>query len=241
MSDDISHALSLEQRFGVLRKFLKPEIRHDQKILPRPFTAEFAGSPSSGKTTAMVELDNFLREQGLRVIRIQEGAEIVRNISRSTPLYNITTGLHALRPLISIANGHTYDVAIFDRGVFDTVHWMTYWLEKGQLTLEEFKNYRDFFLSRFWTNDIDISFFFVCDARVAMERELRIAISQKPRETTNEESIRRMVDRYKKIFGNLSPQYSQLRFLDTTLLDVKDMVWRVTEEVTKAFEKRLET
>ena len=112
-------------------KYLKSDIRYDLHHIPRPFFVEFTGSPSSGKTTTIKKFDEFLRREGFRVYRPQEGAEVIRHIDRVTPVYNIRTALYALNILLDLAHGHLYDVVAFDRAIFDAYGWMKYWLDKG--------------------------------------------------------------------------------------------------------------
>lgn len=146
-----------EEKAKKILEYLKSDLRYDEQFLPRPFFLEFTGSPSSGKTTTITELDKFLRRHGFRVLRPQEGAEVIRHIPRTTPLYNIRTGLYALNKLIDESYGHLYDVIIFDRCVFDAYCWMMYWEEKNKLTKEEKELAQSFFLSRFWMEKIDIA------------------------------------------------------------------------------------
>lgn len=227
-----------EQKARVILNYLKNTVRYDTNFLPRPFFLEFTGSPSSGKTTTITELDKFLRRQGFRVLRPQEGAEVIRHIERTTPLYNIRTGLYALNMLIDLSHGHLYDVVIFDRCVFDAYCWMMYWLEKGKLDEHERELIQSFFLLRFWTNSIDAAFFMTCDPEVAMQRELRIALSQKLGETTNPETVRVLVERYKKAYDILSPRHPQLRLIDTTNTDEQHMVEMIALSTLDVFEQK---
>src|SRR3989344_1035355 len=102
-----------EKKAQEILKYLKYNIRYGD-FIPRPFFLEFTGSPSSGKTTTITELDKFLRRQGFRVWRPQEGAEVIRHIERTTPIYNIRTGLYALSILLDESFAHKYDVIISD-------------------------------------------------------------------------------------------------------------------------------
>jgi hypothetical protein len=49
--------LHFEERVARLWEYLRCEHRYDSKYLARPFIAEFAGFPSSGKTTCITEGD----------------------------------------------------------------------------------------------------------------------------------------------------------------------------------------
>ncbi len=227
-----------EQKAQSILAYLKSHLRYDQNFLPRPFFLEFTGSPSSGKTTTITELDKFLRRQGFRVLRPQEGAEVIRHIDRSTPLYNIRTGIYALIQLVDFSAGHPYDIVIFDRCIFDAYCWMMYWFERGQLSEEEKNIIQQFFLSRFWADKIDAAFFMVCDPDVAIERELRIALSQKLGATTNPETIKSLISRYTKAYQFLSPQHPQLSLINTTHMGEEEMIKKIANLILDILEKK---
>src|SRR3989344_435713 len=226
-----------EKKAQEILKYLKSNIRYGNHI-PRPFFLEFTGPPSSGKTTTITELDKFLRREGFRVLRPQEGAEVIRHIERTTPLYNIRTGLYALQLLIDISESHLYDIVIFDRCIFDAYCWMMYWNEKNKLPDFEMQTIQDFFMSKFWINKIDIEYFMVCDPKIAMKRELRIALTQKLGETTNPKTVETLIKRYKKAYEILSPDYKQLHLLDTTSMKENKMVEMIAEQVLDTLQKK---
>ncbi len=223
----------------LLLNYLGHPNRYGETSLPRPFFIEFAGSPSSGKTTIIVELDKFLRRHGLRVFCPQEGAEAVRHIERSTPVYNIRTGTYALNLLLDLSHGHAYDVVIFDRGIFDVYCWMIFHKERGQLTEEACKLAQSFFLSDLWTDSMDAAFFMVCDAKEAMEREMRLSLTDKEAFASNPKTIATLVNRYREAFKVLSPKYKQLELIDTTSLQEYEMVEQMINKILDILVKKI--
>ena len=159
-----------------------------------------------------------------RVLRPQEGAEVIRHIPRTTPEYNLRTGLYALEKLIDLSYGHAYDVVIFDRCIFDTYGWMMYWESKGKIPKAECELFQQFFLSRFWVDRVIASYVMVCDAEEAMRRELRIALSDKMGETTNPDTITSLVARYRTMCKDLGAQFPQLQLIETTTMQEQEMV-----------------
>lgn len=167
-------------------------MRYNARALPKPFFIEFNGTPSSGKTTTIKQIYNFLKRHGFKVLMPQEGAEVVPHTERGTPAYNIRTGIYALEIFLRLREGHEYDFVLFDRCVFDAYTWMIYWSEKGKLSEKEKALYQNFFsLSPLWVCDIDRVYCLICDAKTSLERENAISLSRKLGETTNPETVER--------------------------------------------------
>ncbi|HEY9585526.1 MAG TPA: hypothetical protein VJJ02_02975 [Candidatus Paceibacterota bacterium] len=195
--------LMVEQLHG----YLRTDLRYGDHFFPAPFMLEFTGSPDSGKTTCIKEIDKLLHRSDFRVFIPQEGAEVIRHIGRDTPEYNIRTGTYALNMLMDFAHGHMYDVVIFDRAIFDAYTWMMYWEGKGLLSKKERETYQNFFVSRFTTNRLTASYVVVCEAEEAVRRGQRIAASEKLGASSNPESIQKSVMRHQQMFAELSPRY----------------------------------
>lgn len=217
-----------------LHGYLRTDLRYGDKFLPAPFMIEFTGSPDSGKTTCIKELDKLLHRNDFRVFIPQEGAEVIRHIDRDTPEYNIRTGTYALNMLMDFAHGHMYDIVIFDRSIFDAYTWMMHWEGKKLLSAKEREVFQNFFLSRLWSDRIIASYIVVCEAEEAVRRGQRIAVSEKLGQSSNHASIQKSVERHKKMFAALSPRYPQLHLVDTTQMDEKTMVEHIATTTMEA-------
>ncbi len=119
---------AFETRAKELLKLLDPEGVRCGK-LPRPFIVEITGSPVSGKTTTINILDDFFRrqkyqEQKYRVWKPLEGAEAVRDIPRTSHIYNTATAGYALEILKKHSFSAEYDLILFDRCLYDAWCWM---------------------------------------------------------------------------------------------------------------------
>ncbi|MFH1193882.1 MAG: AAA family ATPase [bacterium] len=238
MSQDKEKVFS--EKTKLLLDYLGHPNRYGETSLCRPFFIEFAGSPSSGKTTVIGELDKFLRRHGLRVFCPQEGAQAIRHIERTTPVYSIRAiGMHSLNFLLDLSYGHTYDVVILDRSVFDAYCWMIYYKERGKLTEEACKTMQSFFLSDLWTDSLDAVFFMVCDAEEAMKREMRLSLTNKEASASNPKIIAELAGRYREAFNVLSLKYKQLELIDTTNMKEYEVVERMTNKILDILVKKI--
>lgn len=231
--------LLFEQKALKILEHLKSKLgRYGNGFLPKPFMIEFTGPPSAGKTTTITEMYDFLRPLGFTVWRPQEGAEWIQHIPRTTPEYNIRTGLYALDKIMDESWGHRYDIILFDRAIFDAFCWMEYWEQKGKLSPEEKHMIQSFFTSPFFTQKIDICYFMICDPEVALKRQLRRAISSRPRETTTHESIENKIKIWREVFELQSSIHNSIRLVDTTSLSEIEMIDQVGMDILDTLEKK---
>jgi thymidylate kinase len=228
-----------QDRLDSMRIFLRTDIRHDLRILPRPFIVEVGGTPSSGKTSGVNESDRYFRQMGFSVWHPPEGAEMVRDISRATPRYNLATALYALGNLAHQSERHEHDIYILERGPFDAYVWMMYWREKGKVSDAQMRAAQEFYLLPFFTGEIDLALYMTCEPDEAMRREKRVSLSNVAGGTTNPATIRTLVDRYRTAYGELMPLYPQLEILDTTKMSEWETITTVKDLIMTAFERRI--
>lgn len=217
-----------DEKMDLIMSYLKSDIRHSLSAIPRPFIIEITGSPHSGKTSTIIELDKFLRRHGFRVFHLQESGEAIRNIDRSAPVYNIRTGLYTLTNLLDHAHTHSYDVIIYDRGIFDAYCWMTHWAEKNKKQKNELEIAKKFFLMNLWANMIDRVYFMICSPEQAKKREFNMSISKSEKlDTKNVE----MVKLYRNAYDQLSKKFSQIKLIDTTNRKSKEVTEKIALDI----------
>lgn len=232
----------LEQRLTsqtkTIREYLKSDLRYNTDFLPRPFFVEITGTPDAGKSTMIEKVDDALRKLGLRVYTPNEGAREIRYIPRTTPLYNLRTGLYALEKLIDLSHSHLYDIVIFERCIFDAYCWMEYWYRKNMLNATMRNHYQSFFLHCLHSQLIDVACIVTCDVSVAIKRNLENAALDIFGETSNPQSVEKLVNIFTESYINLSPRYPQLRHFDTTHIDQKAMVTIATTHILEMLEQK---
>lgn len=238
MSNTAKHE-HLERLAKKIHDYLRTPERYDHDFIPPPFFIEFTGPASSGKSTSIRELYNFLRRHGFRVLKPQEGAEVIQHIPRTTPLYNIRTGMYALTQLIDLSQSHLYDVVLFDRCLYDAYTWMSYWRDKKLLSKKETEHYQTHFLSRFWRNEITVGYIMVCDPEIAARRELRIALSEKLGDSTKPASIAKIRAHFVNTYDTLRATHPQLELIDTSTLTESAMVEMIGTRTLEILEQKI--
>lgn len=223
----------IEEIVAALKRDLRSDIRYNTSFLRRPFIIEFFGIPDAGKTTIITGLDNFLRRLGFdKVYKPQEGAEAIRHIPRNTPLYNERTAMYAINILVDQSSGHQFDFVLFDRCAFDGYFWMEYWHQKGKLSKEEKDDKQAYFLSPEWIKNIDLCYFVTCKSTISSLRDQELNFSGLLGTMTNPTGVALLENIGKKVFEELSPKYpDQLKLLDTTEINKKDMVQKIAEDI----------
>lgn len=229
MSVDAKYTKKKGRIMAYLRR---PEFRHNTAV-PHPFIFEFNGSPHSGKTTTIIEIDKFLRRHGFRVLRLQESGEAIRHIDRTAPVYNIRTGLYTLTHLLDHIHAHNYDVIIYERGIFDAYCWMQYRAKMGQITKKQLGVIQNFLLMDFWANEIDLAYFMICAPEQARKREFGASISKR----LNTKNVE-IVKLYRNAYRRLSKKFPQLKIVDTTNLGKKEVAEIIALDILDTMERK---
>lgn len=220
------------------QKLLKKLKRTPKKEVERPFFIEITGSPDSGKTTMAKILDPFFRRQGFTIYKPLEGAEEVRIIERNTHLYNATTATYALYKLMRCSTDSRLDLVIFDRCLADAHTWMNYWIEKRDISTAQAKILQNFFYFPTWFNMLDAIFIVVTTPEEAIKRDREESLTQKFGETTNPESVTKLIQLFKNSYEELSKKRENIFLLDTTKLSKLEMTEIVLKKTLSALEKR---
>jgi thymidylate kinase len=237
MNETKNNEQIFEEKAKNILEYLKSQRgRYGNEFMPRPFMIEFTGPPSAGKTTTIKELYDFLRPLGFKVWKPQEGADYIQDIPRTFPEYNVATAIYALEKLIHESFGHKYDIILFDRAIFDAYCWMEYWVQKDKLSPGDKYVWQSFFTSKQFVEKLDLVYFMICDPKVALERELRVAVSKRPRETTNPTSIEQKIKIWRNAYSIQSSFHPNIRLINTTNLSEQAMVDYFTNDILTVLE-----
>ena len=135
-----------------------------------PLTAEFFGTPESGKTTTIHRLEEVLSPK-YRTLINQESAEIVPNTFQKGSIEaHFWMKLNTIQKILEKqVSKEDYDVLLIDRGIVDTLFWDYYYGEKGMLTAKQISDIKNFFES-IGINFPDIVVFLMTTPEEALKR-----------------------------------------------------------------------
>jgi len=176
MSNEKSSLISELQKKAELVYKLKQERR--QK---RPIVIEFSGSPKSGKTSCINSLEIFLKRNGFTVKTIQERAGVCPVTDKMNPMFNLWTACTSLSGMIGTLENKkdNVDVLILDRGIYDSLCWFNWLVEKGKMEKEQQKIIEDFLLMNDFVKSIDIVFSFTTTPETSIAREYASLLTDK--------------------------------------------------------------
>jgi len=168
LEDDVR---KVEQRAQAVQKLLQ--------FANRAFVIEFAGTPKAGKSTSVEAVRHFLTRNGFRVHVLIEPASICPIPMEGHLFFNTWCTSTMLAELIANVDTET-DVIILDRGLFDSLVWLTLQEQRGELTAFEARVIEAFLLLDRWRLLIDLAVVMNVSAEEAIRRENSQRISSRP-------------------------------------------------------------
>jgi len=236
----LTENLHFRDTINRMHKFLRRDLLHQ---IPRPHIVSFTGVPTSGKSTLIKGMDSFLRREGFRVCLPQEGAEVFRNISRKTAVYNIMTGIYALRNVVESCNTRDYDFVLLDRALYDAHAWINFWEQQGLITKEDQVLFQQFFTDDRWLKNIDLCFYVFCSLDEIMKRKEKDSpakfFNEEESQYSNLKTLTKLTKAFKESFETMKTQGRPVISVDTTDMKKPEMFDSVFESLFQSMEKRL--
>jgi predicted NUDIX family phosphoesterase/predicted ATPase len=141
----------------------------------RPIVIEFAGMPKAGKTTTLNAIHGFLKRCGFRVETVIERASVCPIRDKKHFNFNIWTACTSLAQLLEKTqeppSAADPEILILDRGLFDSLSWLSMMEKMGRLRKEERKTIEEFLLISDWRKRVSGVIVMKASPEDAMERE----------------------------------------------------------------------
>jgi thymidylate kinase len=136
----------------------------------RRLVVEFAGTPRAGKTSAMRGLALRLEAGGHQVRLVEERAVASPVPNRQHPHFNLWTATTTSALMLEAMYADA-DVVLVDRGLFDALCWMEWYLRSGHLTKYDHGAIGKFLRVRALRQLTDVVLVMTVDPDVALKRE----------------------------------------------------------------------
>lgn len=222
---------------NLIKRYHELKLQHPEFL--RPIVIELTGTPSSGKTSVITALTRFFKRNGWRALNPLEGAEATKLISRGDPRYNLRTFSYILDILLERTSAHDFELIFLDRGVYDFYCWAHRWFKEGKWPEGIRQLNQQFALQPKITSLVDLAVFATCRADVAMAREGDWTLTAITGETTNPDTITKLIQIWQECYEQLKAKECPVQMIDTTTLPPDRVGQKVLEMILEAIEKKL--
>lgn len=136
---------------------------------------EFAGVPKAGKTSTLNHVYAFLRRCGFKCEIVVERASICPIRDKRHFNFNVWTACTTLAQLLEKTQdpprADDPDILFLDRGVFDSICWLSLLERLGRIRAEDRKRALEFLLINDWTKRVSGVIAMSANAKDALDRE----------------------------------------------------------------------
>lgn len=188
-------------------------------LTPPPLYVEFAGSPKSGKSTCIDIVSHFLSRVGFKVHAPTEGA------SKRTPYFlkndwvafNAWCASYALSHILEGVHGSDrYDIAILDRGLFDSLAWFNLLSKQGKISKKDYRHIANFILLDHWRRYISEVFLFRADPQTSLKREGEYKLIAEFGQAMNPTTLAELNRAYRRIMKDYKDLFPKFTVIDTS-------------------------
>ena len=161
----------------------------------KPFVIEFTGTPRTGKTTIINNLYDLFTKAGIKVSMLEEFTtskkykkEIKHNLKNQyKKIVNFEIPRYVKEELECEIKKEN-DIILIDRSLFDRLIWVDRLHLKGELTKEEYEEYKKEYVPMI-KDKIDIIIGTYTDATTSIKRDYKAYLSLEKRSFLNEENV----------------------------------------------------
>lgn len=140
-----------------------------------PLVIEFAGVPKAGKTTILTNVQKFLKRCGFHTDVVVERASVCPIRDKKHPNFNIWTACTTLSQILEKTQSPPQEsdpqILFLDRGIFDSICWLTMMEKLSRLRSNERELIQKFLLIDDWRKRISAVFVMLVSPKDAMQRE----------------------------------------------------------------------
>ena len=141
----------------------------------KPLVIEFAGVPKAGKTSTLSHVQTFLKRCGFRTDVVVERASVCPIRDKKHANFNVWTACTTLAQILEKTQNPPRpddpQILFLDRGIFDSICWMTMMEQISRIRQDERKIIQKFLTIDEWRRRISAVFVMIASPQDAMKRE----------------------------------------------------------------------
>ena len=204
----------------------------------KPLVIEFAGVPKAGKTTTLAHVQTFLKRCGFRTDVVVERASVCPIRDKKHANFNVwtacTTLVQILEKTQNPPKSDDPQILFLDRGLFDSICWMTMMEQVSRIRKEERELIQRFLTIDDWRKRITAVFVMLASPSDAMNREQGVLpVRGASGSIMNEETLNQMRTVIQRCIKQLSRDF-HIVSIDTSSGETRGNPKRTTEIVAEA-------
>ena len=201
----------------------------------KPVVIEFAGVPKAGKTSILGQLQGFLKRCGFRVSVVVERASVCPIRDKKHANFNVWTACTTLAQVLETTQtpprSDDPDVLILDRGLFDSVCWLTMMEQLSRLRQTDRETIERFLTIDDWRRRITAVIVMIASPADSMQREKgHLPVVGTHGSIMNEEVLQQMLDTTAATAERLKNDFS-IFTVDTSAAELRNQAARTSERV----------
>ena len=207
--------------------------------LDRPIIIEFTGTPKSGKTTLVNNLQDMFVRCGIPVNKKRETAEYNPIEDKTIEEYNLWMIMELMKNTSEDLASHTPQIIIYDRGVLDRIPWIRTSVEDGSFPKEDVKAIEGLYSTKFMSKYKPITYGFYTSPEISILRK------GKPGRLVNEKTLGMFNKNFTDSEGFFKRMSQRYTHIDTDeyqgrLSDfILDIMEKVTDDTKRTIEEQL--
>ena len=213
----------------------------------KPLVIEFAGVPKAGKTTTLSHVQTFLKRCGFHTDVVIERASECPIRDKQHANFNIWTACTTLAQILEKTQNPPRpgdpQILFFDRGLFDSICWLTMMERLPRLRSDEKACVQQFLTIDDWRKRISAVFVMLVSPKDAMEREQGILpVSKKGGSIMNLEILKQIREVNEKCAKQLEGDFQIYRINTSSggaKSDPKSTAETVTDVILGLIEEQL--
>lgn len=218
--------------------YLKYEIKNLINTLDmKPYVIEFTGTPRTGKTSIIKNLEEFFKKGGYKVCILEEFTTSKYYKEKIYPtlkneyrkVVNTEIPKHVYEQLVN-ALKKDYDIIIIDRSLFDRCIWIDRLHLQNGIDNDDLNEYFNKYIPIIRQN-IDMVVATYSDSKTSMIRDYEANLSLEKRNFLNEKNLEEYNISLQNMLKLFKDNEYNINFYDTTSLSLKDNEYLIVKDI----------